>query len=137
VLWSKWQWYTPNEKPDMLKKYVQTCHNLSLGLATMARVYKGAGQEWSTEVTFHAPERLRVWKNVIIELSHSQVNFHFGSWSPEFFKNDFRGQNPLDWRVPYINEKFLECKCLKWVRMTHLDIWNISYGQKKGHEWNC
>ncbi len=30
------------------------CHNLSLGLTTKARVCKGAGQEWSPGVTFHA-----------------------------------------------------------------------------------
>jgi hypothetical protein len=28
----------------------------------------------------------------------------------------------------------LELRCLKWVRMTHLGSWNISYGQKKGWE---
>ncbi len=27
-------------------------------------------------------------------------------------------------------------RCLKWVHMTHLDIWNTSYGQKKGRESN-
>jgi hypothetical protein len=32
--------------------------------------------------------------------------------------------------------KFLERGCLKWARMTHLDIWNISYGQKKSQESN-
>jgi hypothetical protein len=30
----------------------------------------------------------------------------------------------------------LKCRCLKCVRMAHLDIWNISYGQKKGRESN-
>ncbi len=30
----------------------------------------------------------------------------------------------------------MECRCLKWAHMTHLDIWNTSYGQKKGWEWN-
>ncbi len=44
----------------------------------------------------------------------------------------------MDWRVLNIIEKLLECRCLKWACMTHLDIWNISYGQKKGREsnWN-
>jgi hypothetical protein len=28
--------------------------------------------------------------------------------------------------------KILECSCPKWAHMTHLDIWNTSYGQKKG-----
>jgi hypothetical protein len=47
-------------------------------------------------------------------------------------QNDCRDQNPFDQIVPYIIGKLLECRCLKWVRMTHLGSWNISYGQKKG-----
>ncbi len=27
-------------------------------------------------------------------------------------------------------------RCLKWACITHLDIWNTSYGQKKGRESN-
>jgi len=30
----------------------------------------------------------------------------------------------------------LKCRCLKWAHMTHLDIWNTSYGQKKSWESN-
>jgi len=52
------------------------------------------------------------------------------------FREHYRGQNPLDWEVPYIIEKFLELKCLKWVCMTHLDISNTSYGQKKSQDSN-
>jgi hypothetical protein len=36
----------------------------------------------------------------------------------------------------YIIGKILERKCLKWARIAHLDMWNISYGQKKGRESN-
>jgi hypothetical protein len=32
--------------------------------------------------------------------------------------------------------KLFKRKCLKWARITHLDIWNTSYGQKKGWESN-
>jgi len=78
-----------------------------------------------------------VWRN---ELSHSQGSLHFGSLSPggllNIQKMIARGQNSMDWRVPYIIKKFMEFRCLKWVRMTHLDIWNTSYGQKKGRESN-
>jgi hypothetical protein len=42
----------------------------------------------------------------------------------------------MDWGVPYIIGKLLQRRCLKWVCMTHLDIWNTSYGQKKGRESN-
>jgi len=43
----------------------------------------------------------------------------------------------MDYGVFYIIEKLLERKFLKWAHIAHLDIWNISYGQKKGQESNC
>jgi hypothetical protein len=39
--------------------------------------------------------------------------------------------------VLYIIEKLLELRCLKWAHIAHSDIWNTSYGQKKGWESNC
>jgi hypothetical protein len=39
--------------------------------------------------------------------------------------------------VLYIIEKLLERRCLKWACIAHLDIWNTSYGQKKGRKSNC
>jgi hypothetical protein len=39
--------------------------------------------------------------------------------------------------VLYIIEKILKRRCLKWARIAHLNIWNVSYGQKKGRESNC
>jgi hypothetical protein len=48
----------------------------------------------------------------------------------------FQKENPSPWRVLYIIGKLLKRKCPKWVRMTHLDICNTSYGQKKGQESN-
>jgi hypothetical protein len=79
----------------------------------------------------------RVWGN---EPSHSHVNSHVGSWSPErtpeSSERDCNGQNSLPWGVIYIIEKLLKFRCLKWARIAHLDIWNTSYGQKKGRESN-
>jgi hypothetical protein len=57
-------------------------------------------------------------------------------WTPEFSKNDCKGQNPLDWGFPYIIGNLLERKCLKWAHMTHLGIWNSNCGQKKSWESN-
>jgi hypothetical protein len=75
----------------------------------------------------------RVWGN---EPSHSQVNSHVGSWSPKWTPEssecDCRGQNSLLGKVLYIIGKILKCRCLKWAHIAHLDIWNTSYGQKKG-----
>jgi hypothetical protein len=42
----------------------------------------------------------------------------------------------LVWKFIYIIGKLLKRRCLKWACITHLDIWNISYGQKKGWESN-
>jgi hypothetical protein len=59
------------------------------------------------------------------------------SWLiPKSSESNYKGQNSLDWDVPYIIRKLLELRCLKWACMTHLNIWNTSYGQKKGRESN-
>jgi len=57
-------------------------------------------------------------------------------WTPKCSENDCRGQNPMAWQVLYIIGKILKIRCLKWARITHLDIWNTNYGQKKGRESN-
>jgi hypothetical protein len=57
-------------------------------------------------------------------------------WIPEFLESDCKGQSSLDWDVLYIIRKLLERRCLKCACMTHLDIWNTSYGQKKGRRSN-
>jgi len=57
-------------------------------------------------------------------------------WTPETSESDCRGQNPMACGVLYIIGKLLELRCLKWARIAHLDIWNVSYGQKKGQESN-
>jgi hypothetical protein len=57
-------------------------------------------------------------------------------WTPKFLEIDCTNQNSLDRSVLYIIGKLFKRKCLKWAFMTHLDIWNTSYGQKKGRESN-
>jgi hypothetical protein len=47
-----------------------------------------------------------------------------------------RGQNTSPWNVLYIVEKVLKCRCQKWPRMSHLNIFSTSYGRKKGQESN-
>jgi len=86
-----------------------------------------------SHITYYRECR-KVWGS---EPSHSKGNSHFGRSSPEILENDFRGQNSTACDFFYIIEKLLEGRCLKWARITHLDIWNTSYGQKKGRESNC
>jgi hypothetical protein len=76
-------------------------------------------REW----TLTLPRQLSLWE------MESQ-------WTPETSKNDYKGQNSMAHGVLYIIEKLLERKCLKWARLAHLNIWNTSYGQKKGRESN-
>jgi hypothetical protein len=58
------------------------------------------------------------------------------SGTPENSELEFRVQNTSHCGVPYIIGKVLKCRCLKWPRMSHLDICSPSYGQKKGQESN-
>jgi hypothetical protein len=78
-----------------------------------------------------------MWGN---EHSHSQVSSHFGSLTfdglPNFERKIAGGQNPLNYRIPYITQKLLEHRCLKWDRTIHLYISNTSYGQKNDQESN-
>jgi hypothetical protein len=43
-------------------------------------------------------------------------------WTPKFSEGDYKGENSLDWIVPYTIGKLLQLRCLKCVRMTHLGI---------------
>jgi hypothetical protein len=104
---------------------------------TEAKAYKNVGQEGNSKVTFHALGNAKEYEG---------RNPHIPKGTPtlgvevlvdsRIFKERLQGPNSLDWGIPYIIRKFLKRRYLKWVRMTHLDIWNIGYGQKKGRESN-
>jgi len=77
---------------------------------------------------------VREWTLTLLnELPFWELEFQ---WTFESLESDCRGQNSLDWKVFYIIGKILKLKCLKWACMTHLDIWNTNYSQKKGRESN-
>jgi hypothetical protein len=79
------------------------------------------GRVW--EWTFTLPNELPCW-----ELE--------SRWTFETLESNCKGQNPSPWGVLYIIGKLLKLRCPKWARMTHLDICNTNYGQKKGRESN-
>ncbi len=56
------------------------------------------------------------------------------SKTPEFLEFDSKGKNTSPWGVLGVIGKVLKCRCSKWPRIGHLDIYNPSYGQKKGRE---
>ncbi len=112
--------------------------NLSIRFVTKARACKVVGQERKLDSHISCSQECkRVWGN---DPSCSQVNSHFESqslkWTLEFLESNYRGQNSMNWGIPYIIGKILKRRCLKWVRMTHLNICNTSYGRKKGWESN-
>jgi len=79
----------------------------------------GSMREW----TLTLPRQLPLWE------MESQ-------WILKISKSNFRGQNSMACSILYIIKKLLEHRCLKWDCIAHLDIWNTSYGQKKGWESN-
>jgi len=56
--------------------------------------------------------------------------------TPKISEFDYRGQNTSHSSVLYIIGKLWKCRCRKWPCMGHLDIYNTSYGKKKGQESN-
>jgi hypothetical protein len=97
------------------------CRNLNFGLATKVRACKGAGQGWSPRVTFMfsgMQENVREWTPTLpSEVPLWELK---SQWIPKFLEGDGRGQDSLVWIFFYIIGKLLECRCLKWARMTHL-----------------
>jgi hypothetical protein len=99
------------------------CCNPSLGLTIEAKRSKGRGPRRVWKRRFTLPSELSFW-----ELE--------SQWIPELLESNDRGQNTSHWEVIYIIGKLLKFRCLKWARMTCLDICNTSYGKKKSRESN-
>jgi hypothetical protein len=98
------------------------------------------GQEGGLGVASHAPGSAKSARNVrewTFTLPNELSLWELESkWTPESLECDCKGQNPSIQKVLYINENLLKRRCLKWALITHLDIWNTNYGQKKGRESN-
>jgi hypothetical protein len=93
----------------------EICYNSNLGLVKVQA--KSEAQE-SHFMLSGVWENVREWTSTLpSELPLWELE---SQWTHESFKNNFRVQNPLAWRVFYIIEKFMERRCLKWARMTHL-----------------
>jgi hypothetical protein len=110
---------------------------LALGSQPRQRACKVASQEGSSGVTLHAPGSVKSVREWTFRLPMQLPLWEMESqWTPESSEGNCRGQNSMDRKVLYIIEKILELRCLKWARIAHLDIWNTSYGQKKGQKSN-
>ncbi len=93
---------------------------LTLGLQPRQRFAKVRAKNEAREPHFmllRVQESVREWTSTLLsELPLWELE---SQWTIESSKNDYRGQNTLDWRILYIIENLLEFKCLKWVHMTH------------------
>ncbi len=123
------------------KRYISNVITLALGSQPRQRACKSEGQEGSLGVTFMLPgvqKSVREWTLTLSrELSFWELESRWTlEWTSEFSESNCIGQNSLDWIITYIIGKLLERRCLKWVCMIHLNIWNTSYSQKKGRDLN-
>jgi hypothetical protein len=129
-----------NERVHELITWLVVNRNVTT-LTLGSRPRQGLARVWAMrepqESYFMLSKCEKVWGN---EPSHSQVNSPLGSWNPKwttkFLMSNFKGQNSINWSVLSIIRRPLEIACLKWARMTHLNIWNTSYDQKNSWESN-
>ncbi len=87
--------------------------------------------------TFHISKFMSFVATPLLEECEDDTHTpEMGTWEssgiPEISEFNCKGQNTLPWGVIYIIEKLSKCRCWKWPRMSHLDIYSTSYGKKKG-----
>jgi len=70
------------------------------------------------------------------EIHTPKVGTWESSGTPKTSEFDYWSQNTSPWGVIYIIGNLLKCKCPKWARMGHLDIYSTSYSKKKGQKSN-
>jgi hypothetical protein len=131
LIWFKWTWL-------LFLKYIFI---FVTTLALASRPRQGLAKVWAKNEAWEShfmllrkSDNVREWTLALpSELPLWELKFQ---WTFESLKSNFKGQISLDQKVIYIIEKLLEHRYLKWVRMTRLNTWNTSYGQKKGRESN-
>jgi len=91
--------------------------------ATKVRAYEGVNQVWRPRGKFHAirnvRECVRMNPTLLSELTLWELE---SQWTFEFWKSNFKSQNPLNRRVHYIIAKLLKRRCLKWLAWP---IWTL------------
>jgi len=134
---SETQWKVLGDYWTMTRLLRLYCRNPSLGLATKARGYKVAGQEGNMGVMPHAPRSARECEGIDPHTPKGIPPLGVGVlMDSRMFRERLQGSKPNVLKKNYIIRKLLKFRCLKWACMTHLDICNTSYGQKKGQESN-
>jgi hypothetical protein len=116
----------------------QIVTTLALGSRPRLRGLQGCGPRGSPGITSRTPGSVRKCEGVNPHTPKATPTWEMESrWTPETSKSDCKGQTSMYCGVLYIIGKLLKRRCLKWARIAHSDIWNTSYGQKKGRESNC
>jgi hypothetical protein len=87
----------------------------------------------STRSVLSQPHFGQVWG---VKLNTPKVGDLESSGTPECLGFDNKAQNTSHWGVLGVIGKVLKRRYRKWPLIGHLDIYNPSYGQKKGRELN-
>ncbi len=87
-------------------------------------------------VVSYCPCRNLLWAKREDETPTPKVEDLESFGTPECLEFHSRGQNTSHWSVFGVIRKVLKCRCPKWSRISHLDIYSPNYGQKKGRESN-
>jgi hypothetical protein len=99
------------------------CRNPSLELATKAKGLQSCGPRGSPGITSHIPGSVRKCEGVNLHTPKATPTLGDGvPMESQNFRERFQGQNSMACGVLYIIENLLERRCLKWARITHLDI---------------
>jgi hypothetical protein len=77
-----------------------------------------------------------LWPSVGVKPNTCKVGDLESSGTPKCSELDRKAQTTSPWGVLSVIGKVLKRRCRKWPRIGHLDIYNPSYGQKKGRESN-
>jgi hypothetical protein len=113
------------------------CRNPSLGLATKAKACKVASQKGSLGVMPHALGSAKECEGIDPHTPKGTPTLGVGILvDSRMFKEQLQGSKPNGLKSYLYHWNLLKRRCLKWARMTHLDIWNTSYGQMKGRKSN-
>jgi len=126
------------DSKGMLNFRKRSVVTLALGLRPRQKGLQGCGPRLNPGVAFSCPGSAKRCEERTLTLPSELPCWELESrWTPKCLESDYKGQNPMTRRILYIIGKLLKRKCQKWARIIHLDIWNTSYGQKKGQESNC
>jgi len=113
------------------------CRNPSLGLVTKARGCKVASQEGSLGIMPHAHSSARKYEGIDPHAPKGTPTLGVGVLvDSRMSKKQLQGSKPNGLRSSLYHWKAIESQMSKMGSHDPLDIWNTSYGQKKGRKSN-